>query len=53
MTRLAQSLLYKLEPTDPLTFAITVTVLLIAGAAAGLYSRCSSFASGSDDRVKG
>jgi ABC-type antimicrobial peptide transport system permease subunit len=36
MTRLAQSLLYKLEPTDPLTFAITVTVLLMSGAAAGL-----------------
>jgi putative ABC transport system permease protein len=34
-TRLTASLLYRLEPTDPLTFGVTVSVLLLAGAAAG------------------
>jgi ABC-type antimicrobial peptide transport system permease subunit len=35
MTRLAVSLLYQLEPTDPLTFGATVAILLAAAAAAG------------------
>jgi predicted permease len=35
LTRLANSLLYQLEPTDPLTFGITIAVLLFAAAAAG------------------
>jgi predicted permease len=35
LTRLAASLLYQLEPTDPLTFGITIAVLLIAAIAAG------------------
>jgi putative ABC transport system permease protein len=35
LTRLAASLLYKLEPTDPLTFGVTIGVLLLAGATAG------------------
>jgi ABC-type lipoprotein release transport system permease subunit len=32
---LAASLLYNMEPTDPLTFAVTVGVLLSAAAASG------------------
>jgi predicted permease len=35
LTRLAASLLYHLEPTDPLTFGSTITILLLAAAAAG------------------
>lgn len=35
LTRLANSLLYQLEPTDPLTFGVTIAVLLVAAAAAG------------------
>jgi ABC-type antimicrobial peptide transport system permease subunit len=35
LTRLAASLLYRLEPADPLTFAFAIGVLLIAAAAAG------------------
>jgi putative ABC transport system permease protein len=35
LSRLAASLLYQLEPSDPLTFAATITVLLIAAGAAG------------------
>jgi putative ABC transport system permease protein len=35
LTRLAASLLYQLEPTDPLTFGVTIAVLLLAAAAAG------------------
>jgi predicted permease len=35
LTRLAASLLYKLEPTDPVTFGVTTAVLLLAGAIAG------------------
>jgi ABC-type antimicrobial peptide transport system permease subunit len=34
-TQLAASVLYQLEPTDPLTFGITVTVLLLTAGAAG------------------
>ena len=37
LTRLAASLLYQLEPTDPLTFGLTVAVLLTAAAAAGYF----------------
>jgi predicted permease len=35
LTQLAASVLYQLEPTDPLTFGITVTVLLLTAGAAG------------------
>jgi predicted permease len=35
LTRLAASLLYQLEPTDPLTFGATISVLLFAAFAAG------------------
>lgn len=35
LTRLAASLLYQLEPTDPLTFGATIALLLLAAAAAG------------------
>jgi predicted lysophospholipase L1 biosynthesis ABC-type transport system permease subunit len=35
LTRLAVSLLYQLEPTDPLTFGSTIAVLLSAALAAG------------------
>ena len=37
LTTLAASLLYQLEPTDPLTFGLTVAVLLTAAAAAGYF----------------
>lgn len=35
LTRFAASLLYQLEPTDPLTFGVTIAVLLLAAGAAG------------------
>lgn len=35
LTRLAASLLYQLEPTDPLTFGVTIAVLLSTAVAAG------------------
>src|SRR6185369_4329642 len=35
LTRLAASMLFQLEPTDPLTFGGTVAVLLLAAGAAG------------------
>jgi predicted permease len=35
LTRLAASLLYQLEPTDPLTFGLAASVLMAAAAAAG------------------
>jgi predicted permease len=35
LTRVAASLLYQIEPTDPLTFGATITTLLLAAAAAG------------------
>ena len=35
LTRVAASLLYRLEPTDPLTFGVTTAVLLTGGAFAG------------------
>lgn len=35
LTRLAASLLYQTEPTDPLTFAATLTILMMTAAAAG------------------
>lgn len=35
LTRLGTSLLYQLEPTDPLTFSITIAILLAAAVAAG------------------
>jgi len=35
LTRVTASLLYNLQPTDPLTFAITVTVLLLVAVSAG------------------
>ncbi len=35
LTRLAASLLYQIEPTDPLTFGLTTLTLLLAAAAAG------------------
>ncbi len=34
LTRLAASLLYQLEPTDPVTFIVSIGLLLLAGAAA-------------------
>jgi putative ABC transport system permease protein len=35
LTRFSSSLLYQLEPTDPLTFGVTITVLLTAAGIAG------------------
>ncbi|MEO8131645.1 MAG: ABC transporter permease, partial [Bryobacteraceae bacterium] len=35
LTRIAASLLYQIEPTDPLTFGVTTVTLLLAAAAAG------------------
>jgi predicted permease len=35
LTRLAASLLYRLEPTDPLTFVVTITVLIAIALSAG------------------
>jgi predicted permease len=35
LTRLSASLLYQLQPTDPLTFGVTIVVLLLSAAAAG------------------
>jgi predicted permease len=35
LTRLAASLLFQLEPTDPVTFGLTLTILLSTAAAAG------------------
>jgi putative ABC transport system permease protein len=35
LTRLAASLLFNLEPTDPLTFVVTVSVLLLVAISAG------------------
>ncbi len=35
LARLTASLLYQLEPTDPLTFVITIAVLLIVAVSAG------------------
>jgi predicted permease len=35
LTRLASSMLYQLEPTDPLTFCVTIGLMLLTAAAAG------------------
>ena len=51
LTRLAASLLYQLEPTDPLTFAITIFVLLLVSDFSGIYSGAARFESRPDVRA--